>query len=99
MVKLSKVRKKSVVVKGKKKGSAKLQAKVGSKKYVCTIKVKKKATESATTQNTTSNVTTAEATTTQPSVTTTASVTTELVEPLVKDYRLELGEGVLTVHY
>lgn len=43
-VTLSKKKKTSVVIKGKKAGKAKVQAKIGKKKYVCKVTVKKAAT-------------------------------------------------------
>ena len=48
-VTLSKKKKTEVTIKGKKAGKAKVQAKVGKKKYVCkvTVKVKKRANSSA----------------------------------------------------
>ena len=57
-VTLSKKKKTEVTIKGKKAGKAKVQAKVGKKKYVCkvTVKVKKRANSSAKkTQTNTSN--------------------------------------------
>ena len=53
-VTLSKKKKTSVTIKGKKAGKAKVQAKVGKKKYVCkvTVKNKKKTTKTTTTTTT-----------------------------------------------
>ena len=41
IVSLSKKTKKSVCIKAKKEGTAKIQAKIGKKKYICTVVVKR----------------------------------------------------------
>ena len=50
-VKLSKKKKTSVTIKGKKAGKAKVQAKVGKKKFVCKVTVKKAGTNQNTDKN------------------------------------------------
>lgn len=50
-VTLSKKKKTGVTIKGKKPGTAKVQAKVGKKKYVCKVKVKKASSGKKTTSN------------------------------------------------
>lgn len=72
-IKLQKKKKTSVVVVAKKAGSAKVMAKIGKKKYLCSVKVKaaKKNVQNTDTQPT---VTSAPAAPEQPAVTTNPSV-------------------------
>ena len=52
---LSKKKKTSVTIKGKKAGKAKVQAKVGKKKYVCKVTVKNKKRANSSSQKTQTN--------------------------------------------
>ena len=96
-VQLKNKKKTSVKIVAKKKGTAKVQAKVGKKKYVCKVTVKKSQKSTTSTNNSSSSGTTTTTTTTVPTTkpTTQESAGEQLKSKLNIDIKLLQSGNVL----